>query len=96
LVSSIEQANRLNGRGGGKSTAGKVHGLQVLAQHGNIGVGTLLGKEQNPSLGIQEPDASESTELVVATDQRRRNDRVCVSRQPTIIKPVSILVGMRR
>jgi hypothetical protein len=44
--------------------------------NGGIGVASLLVEERHPSLsGVQEPDASETTELVVATDSRRRNDR---------------------
>jgi hypothetical protein len=41
-----------------------------------IGVVALLVVERNPSLGgVQWPDPSKTTEVVVATDPRRRDDR---------------------
>jgi hypothetical protein len=42
----------------------------------DISVGTLLVGKRNPSLvGVQKPDASETTKVVVLTDPRRREDR---------------------
>jgi hypothetical protein len=42
----------------------------------NIGIGTLLMEKRNPSLvGVQKPDASETTEVVVAAHPRRRDNR---------------------
>jgi hypothetical protein len=47
-----------------------------VGANSNIGVGTFLAEKRDPSfVGVLEPDASESKKLVVATDQRRRNDR---------------------
>jgi hypothetical protein len=41
-----------------------------------ISAGTLLVEERNPGLvGVQKPDASETTQLVVATYPRWRDDR---------------------
>jgi hypothetical protein len=48
-----------------------------VGANSNLGFGTLLVEEYNPSfVGVQEPDASETTEVVVATDPRRGNDRI--------------------
>jgi hypothetical protein len=41
----------------------------------DIGVGTLIVEKRNQSLvGVQKPDASETTKVAVPTDPRRRDD----------------------
>jgi hypothetical protein len=66
----------------------------------NIGIGTLLMEKRDLSLvGIQKPDANETTEVVVATYPRRRDNRsrqaVCVP-TTTMINPIVVLAGIRR
>jgi hypothetical protein len=58
------------------SGGGVDEGITNVGANGTIGVGTPLVAERNLNLvGIQKPDASETTELVVATDPRPRNGR---------------------